>query len=132
MFEKAAVAIVLLLMCGSLVLIVVSSSRTDPNRPSPTPDIADRTTADTFPASRTVTVESYCGESEDKVSELYSVIASGDMAAAAGLVTRGAAFRLVKGTRVTPATQDGKLSHVTVESGFEYGKDCWIPTALLR
>jgi len=72
-----------------------------------------------------------CGKEKLETALAYKAIQDGDKAGVAGLVARGDADYLESGTAVHAFAEDGELSRVSVTSGTDLGKQCWIPTKML-
>jgi len=76
-------------------------------------------------------VEHYAARKSWKLPWLAKLSKKGDKAGVFGLASRGAVDFLEAGTTVHAFSQEGELTTVSVMSGGNLGKQCWIPTKLL-
>lgn len=72
-----------------------------------------------------------CGKEKLETALAYRAIQSGDKAGVVGLVARGEVDYLEAETTVRAFSEDGELSRVSVTSGTDLGKQCWMPTKML-
>ena len=72
-----------------------------------------------------------CGKEKLETALAYKAIQDGDKAGVAGLVARGDVDYLESGTTVHAFAEDGEFSRVSVTSGTDLGKQCWMPTKML-
>lgn len=72
-----------------------------------------------------------CGKEKLETALAYRAVQNGDKAGALGLVARGEVDYLEPGTTVHAFSVDGEFSGVSVTSGTNLGKQCWVPTKML-
>ena len=68
----------------------------------------------------------YCATDYGSVSSVLSAYKDSDVAALAGLISRGKAMKLDQGTKVYIAGRDQGVHTVLIESGFHSGEKCYI------
>ena len=82
---------------------------------------------------RTLRATYWCAESFDDAGQIAIAVSRSDTAAIAGMLARGNAFQVERGTQVvTGGETDMGLSLVHIESGFQAGRKCYLPTNALR
>ena len=75
----------------------------------------------------------WCGETFDDAARIGIAVNRSDTAALAGLLARGNAFQVEKGTRVVSGgIVDMGISLVIINSGFQSGRKCYISTNALN
>jgi hypothetical protein len=72
-----------------------------------------------------------CGKKELEIALAYRAVQNGDKDGALSLVARGDVDYLEPGTTVHAFSESGELVAVTVMSGTNLAKTCWMPTAVL-
>jgi hypothetical protein len=72
-----------------------------------------------------------CGKEKLETALAYRAVQSGDKAGVVGLVARGEVDYLEAETTVHAFSEDGEFSRVSVTSGTDLGKQCWMPTKML-
>jgi hypothetical protein len=82
---------------------------------------------------RTLRGRYWCAESLDDAGQIGIAVTRGDTAAIAGMLARGKAFEVEKGTRVMSGGEiDMGISLTHVLSGYQVGRECYIPTRALE
>jgi hypothetical protein len=74
----------------------------------------------------------WCANNFDDAGEIGIAVTRGDTAAVQGMLTRGRAFQVEKGTLVTGGEVGMGISLAHVESGFQTGQKCYISTNALE
>jgi hypothetical protein len=75
----------------------------------------------------------WCGNTFDDAGQIGIAVSRKDVAAIAGLMAREHAFEIDEGTRVVSGGEIGYgISRVHVESGFQAGRECYLPTNALQ
>ena len=83
-------------------------------------------------AERRVRGTFWCANNFDDAGEIGIAVTRGDTAAVQGMLTRGRAFQVEKGTLVTGGEVGMGISLAHVESGFQTGQKCYISTNALE
>jgi len=78
-----------------------------------------------------VDLDCFAVTDEQRILEAYAAVKREDWLVVEGLVSRGAVFKVERGTRVHEHMRSSALSRVRIETGFHVGRYCWIPTHLL-
>jgi hypothetical protein len=84
-------------------------------------------------ATRTLRGTYWCGNTFDEAGYIGIAVSHGDKEALAGLLARGDAFQVEGGTTVSAGLEiDAGISSVTIESGSQIGRTCYISTRALQ
>ena len=73
----------------------------------------------------------FCGRSKSDAGTIYRAVAASDTEAVKGLLDRGKALRMDKGTWVRVVGVTGGMAYIRILSGYQAGETCWIPEGLL-
>jgi hypothetical protein len=112
----------------------ITSPRTAPPvKPAPTRTAAQRATEGPFtdkpPAPRTeaqTRLTCYCATDYDSIGLVLRAYKDSDAEVLAGLIVRGKAIELAKGTHVYVAGREDGVATVLVESGYHSGQKCYL------
>jgi hypothetical protein len=115
--------LVLFLLFVIVVIFSVIHDQEEANSKVQAPKNAPRTLRGTY----------WCGNTFDDAGYIRIAANHADKEALAGLLARGKAFQVEGGTTVSAGVEiDAGISSVTVESGSQIGRTCYIPTRALK
>ena len=86
----------------------------------------------TEPRTVVIPYDCFCAKGQSDAALLYAAVDRQDRATVYGLIERGKAFQLAKGTRVHTVGSSGGLTMIGLESGRFAGESCWLPDRIVK
>ena len=73
-----------------------------------------------------------CGKTEGDGIHAWQAVRRGDKAALSGMETRGNFHVVEKGVNASQLTTSNGMSAVSIDSGYQAGETCWVPSGVLE